>query len=197
MKKRKTAAKRLDPVNREGWRAWLEQNHPTEKEIWLVQHKKHTGQAGLSYEDAVEEALCFGWIDGLVKSVDADKYLLRFTPRQSRSIWSETNKKRVARLIRQGRMTEAGLARIEEAKENGEWDKATLREDTTRIPPELEKALRSNRKAREHLAKLAPSYKKQFFWWIASAKTEITRQKRVRDAVRLLEQNKRLGIANG
>ncbi|MGA7733294.1 MAG: hypothetical protein WCD37_18690 [Chloroflexia bacterium] len=97
---------------REDWRAWLQANHETGREVWLVFYKKHTGQPSLPYNDAVEEALCFGWIDSVEKRLDADRYALRFTPRKPKSNWSESNKRRVRQLVASGRMTEAGLAKV-------------------------------------------------------------------------------------
>jgi len=133
---------------REDWRLWLQENHNTEKEIWLIHYRKGTVKASLQYGDAVEEALWFGWIDGILKKRDEESYVVRYSPRTKKSIWSETNKKRVRKLIKQGRMTEAGMAKIEEAKKNGEWDKATEREDITAIPVELKRALSKNRMAK-------------------------------------------------
>jgi uncharacterized protein YdeI (YjbR/CyaY-like superfamily) len=185
--------KPLQVKDRESWRAWLEKNHSLEKEIWLVHYKKHVAKPGISYEDAVEEALCFGWIDGMLRRVDEEKHVLRYSPRRRGSIWSESNKKRAERMIEQGRMTEAGLAKIREAKDNGEWQKAALREDTANIPPDLESALNANSQARRNFEKLAPSHKKQYIWWITSAKTDQTRQKRIRETVRLVEANERPG----
>jgi uncharacterized protein YdeI (YjbR/CyaY-like superfamily) len=94
------------------WRAWLAQHHADRKEIWLIYYKKTSGKTGISYEDSVEEALCFGWIDGAIKGIDAETYAGRFTPRSPKSSWSESNCSRVARLLRDGRMTNAGLAVI-------------------------------------------------------------------------------------
>jgi uncharacterized protein YdeI (YjbR/CyaY-like superfamily) len=145
-------------ASRDHWRTWLQENHGTEKEIWLIHYKKHTAKPSISYEEAVEEALCFGWIDSIMKSLDDEKYALRYSPRKRGSIWSEANKRRVERMISQGLMTEAGMAKIREAKESGEWQKATVREDTTNIPPDLEEALRANEKARHNFEGLAPSY---------------------------------------
>lgn len=105
------------------WRAWLQANHAVEKEVWLIFYKKHTGISGVTFEEATEEALSFGWVDSIMKRIDEEKYALRYTPRRKGSIWSEGNKRRVANLIEQGRMTEAGLAKIDEAKQSGEWDK--------------------------------------------------------------------------
>jgi uncharacterized protein YdeI (YjbR/CyaY-like superfamily) len=105
-------SKTLYVTNRDEWRAWLEENHATEPEIWLVYYKKHTSQPTIPYEDAVEEALCFGWIDSTAKRIDDEKYAQRFTPRKDHKNWSEPNKQRVRKLIQAGRMTPAGLARI-------------------------------------------------------------------------------------
>ena len=176
------------------WRSWLAENHVAAKEIWLIFYKKRTGRPGLTYVEAVEEALCFGWIDGILKRIDDEKHTVRFSPRRRNSICSEQNKKRVGRLIREGRMTEAGLAKVREAKANGQWAKAAQREDTTLVPPELIDALAENGTARDHFAKLAPSYRRQFIHWIGSAKRDETRHKRVAEAVRLLTRNKRLGM---
>jgi uncharacterized protein YdeI (YjbR/CyaY-like superfamily) len=183
--------KQLHFANRDEWRAWLAEHHATEKEIWLVIYKKHADQPGIAYEDAVEEALCFGWIDGIVKGIDDKKYTLRFSPRKRDSVWSESNKRRVARLIKQGRMTKVGLAKVREAKKSGEWSKATRREDPTNIPADLAKALRANKQAQQNFARLAPSHKKQFIWWITDAKTDETRQRRILKTVRLVAQNKK------
>jgi len=175
----RTQGARLHFASRDDWRAWLEENHATAKDAWLIIYKKHTGKASLSYEEAVEEALCFGWIDGLLKPIDAEKYALRYSPRQQGSVWSETNKRRVAKLIKQGRMTEAGLAKVKEAKANGEWRAATLREDTANIPDDLRQALKANSLARHNFDRLAPSHKRQYIYWITSAKTDKTRQRRI------------------
>jgi uncharacterized protein YdeI (YjbR/CyaY-like superfamily) len=99
-------------TDREGFRQWLEQNHKSKKEIWLIQYKKAAKKPSITYEDAVEEALCFGWIDGTQKSMDAERYALRFSPRRPKSNWTETNKERARRLIATGKMTEAGRAAL-------------------------------------------------------------------------------------
>jgi uncharacterized protein YdeI (YjbR/CyaY-like superfamily) len=180
--------------SRRQWRTWLEKHHADEEELWLIFYKKHTGKKGLVYEDAVQEALCFGWIDGILKRIDDEKHTIRFSPRRRKSIWSPTNKKRVAKLIASGQMTKAGLAKIEEAKRNGQWDKADLLGPEPEVPSELTKALASSKKAQQNFANLAPSYRRQFVWWVASAKRDETRRKRVSEALRLLRENKRLGM---
>ncbi len=104
--------KTFEATHRHDWRAWLEENHHRETEIWLVFYKSHTGHPCVSYEDAVEEALCFGWIDSLVKRIDDDRYAQKFSPRKPGSKWSVSNRRRMAKLIREGRMTPAGLATV-------------------------------------------------------------------------------------
>jgi uncharacterized protein YdeI (YjbR/CyaY-like superfamily) len=190
----KETPKRQCFQGRKNWRAWLAAHHATAQEIWLVIHKKHAAKAGLTYVEALEEALCFGWIDGILKRIDDEKHTIRFTPRRKNSIWSEPNRKRVAKLIQEGRMTEAGLAKIEEAKANGQWEKAAVREDVTLVPPELTAALAGNARARENFEKLAPSYRKQFIYWIGTAKRDQTREKRIKTAIKLLMANRRLGM---
>jgi uncharacterized protein YdeI (YjbR/CyaY-like superfamily) len=119
----KVAAQPLYAATAAAWRAWLKANHAVAKEVWLVLHKKHVTKPCVSLEEATQEAMCFGWVDSLQRRIDDEKHALRFTPRSKRSVWSESNKQRVAALIAQGRMTPAGLAAVEEAKRNGEWDK--------------------------------------------------------------------------
>ncbi len=179
---------------RNEWRTWLAENYAVAKELWLVFHKKHTGKPGLTYDEAVEEALCFGWIDGILKRLDDEKHMTRFCPRRKNSIWSERNKERVRRMIEAGRMTEAGLAKVREAKKNGQWDKAAEREDVTIMPGELAEALAQDERVRLNFEKLAPSYRRQFIYWIGTAKREETRRKRVAAAIRMIRENKRLGI---
>jgi uncharacterized protein YdeI (YjbR/CyaY-like superfamily) len=178
----------------QAWRAWLEKHHATEQSLWLVLYKKHTGKANLVYEDAVREALCFGWIDGIRKRVDDEKHMIRFTPRRPNSMWSPSNKKRVAELIADGRMTAAGLALVREAKRNGQWAKADVPRPVPDIPAELVEALARNKTAQRQFEALAPSHRKQYIGWIASAKRDVTRSKRAAEAVRLLAQKKKLGL---
>jgi len=172
-------------ASREQWRAWLEEHHADAKQAWLVHCKKGAAGPCLGYEDGVEEALCFGWIDGMLKSIDADTYALRYTPRRQGSIWAESNKRRVERLMREGRMTAAGLERIAEAKANGQWDAASSREDTGAVPPDLEQALRMQESAWRSFAEWPNSRKKQYLYWVASAKRPETRQKRIAAVVGL------------
>jgi uncharacterized protein YdeI (YjbR/CyaY-like superfamily) len=180
-------------VDRQRWRDWLARHHASRTEIWLLLNKKHVGEPCVSYDEAVEEALCFGWIDGLVKRVDERQYAIRFTPRKPRSVWSESNKRRVKRLIRAGRMTAAGLALVQAAKDSGEWDRATQRERTTEVPADLEAALRRNGRARQNFHGLAPSHRKMYIAWIVDAKREKTRQRRIREVVARAARNLKPG----
>ena len=186
--------KQLYVTDRDHWRDWLKENHATKKEIWLIYYKKHTGKANIPYDDAVEEALCYGWIDSIIKKIDDEKYARKFTPRNNNSRWSELNKKRVQKTIKQGRMTEVGLAKIKAARKNGQWDKATSASKMPEIPLEFKKALAANKKAKEYFENLASSYRKHYVGWIASAKREQTRKKRIEEAINLLQQNKKLGL---
>ena len=176
---------------REEWRAWLAENHASRDEAWLLHPKKGSPQPGLAYLEALEEALCFGWIDGLLHTVDKDSFALRYSPRKKNSIWSPSNKARALRLIRQGRMTQAGLQKVAEARTNGRWKAASEREATARIPPDLRRALRTRAGALPAFRKLAPSLRKQVLHWMASAKRPATRDKRIKAIVRDVLARKR------
>ena len=168
----------MRPRSRAAWRAWLQRRHATSKGIWLVMAKKHTGLASVSYNDAVEEALCFGWIDTTVHPIDARFYKQLFTPRKARSTWAASNKARVARLIAAGMMTDAGLAVIEAARRNGSW--ASLDGiEALQPPPELAVALDANAAVQRRWASFSPSCRKQFLFWLAGAKRPETRAGRV------------------
>lgn len=186
--------KEIHMTSRHDWRAWLEENHDTKNEIWLIFYKKHTGKPNISYDEAVEEALCFGWIDSIIKKIDDDKFVRKFTPRKPGSKWSESNKKRASRMINEGKMTEAGMVLVSQAKEKGIWQKKSRPKRHFTIPLYVETALKSNEKALENFNKLAKSYKKQYIGWVDSAKREETRKRRLAEVINLLEKNKRLGM---
>jgi len=179
---------------RKEWREWLNKNHNKSSGIWLVFYKKHTGKSTLEYDEAVEEALCFGWIDSIIKKIDDEKYLRKLTPRKSDSRWSELNKKRITKLKNQGLMTEAGIAKVEEAKASGVWNKPDRSQISIDIPKELESALAKNKKARSFFDQLAPSYQKQYIGWITVAKRQETKERRLRESIALLEQGEKLGM---
>ncbi len=181
-------------TDRKQWRAWLEENHATAKGVWLVYYKVHTGKPSVSYSDSVEEALCFGWIDGIIKKLDDERFCRKFMPRKTKSRWSETNKKRAEKIIRQRKMTEAGMVRIKDAKRSGEWSTIRARNKELTIPAFFLEALAKNKKSLEYFNNLAPSYKRNFVGWVSSAKQEKTRTKRLAEALSYLEQNKKLPL---
>jgi uncharacterized protein YdeI (YjbR/CyaY-like superfamily) len=171
------------PGDRPAWRAWLRDHHATSPGIWLVLDKKASRDAGrLTYDAAVEEALCFGWIDGLARTLDGARYRLLLTPRRPGSPWSRPNKTRVEALVAQGLMTAAGLARIDAAKADGSWTALDAVEDLV-IPPDLAAALAADPAARRHFDAFSDSAKKGILWWIVSAKRPETRARRVRETV--------------
>ena len=131
--------------SREEWRNWLASHHALEKEAWLVYYKQGAGVQGVDYESSVEEALCFGWVDSIIKKIDETSYARKFTPRKDDAKWSVSNKARVEKIIREGRMTEVGMAKVESAKRSGAWDNPVNKPvfDLT-MPPEFEKALQEN-----------------------------------------------------
>jgi uncharacterized protein YdeI (YjbR/CyaY-like superfamily) len=180
--------------DREAWRAWLAQHHASRDEVWLLMYKKHVDRPCVTLEEAVEEALCFGWIDGKLYRVDDEKHVLRFTPRRPGSVWSKTNKERVARLEAAGLMTAAGRAAVAAAKRSGQWRRADERERVGAPPADLEKALRGDARARACWGTLAPSHKKTYIHWILDAKRAETRERRVAETVRRLAAGRRPGI---
>jgi uncharacterized protein YdeI (YjbR/CyaY-like superfamily) len=166
-------------LSRQGWRSWLERNHTHATEAWLVLFKAAYREARLSLADAVEEALCFGWIDGKLRPLDARCYALRFSPRRPGSVWSVTNIARVRRLTREGKMAPAGLAKVADARRNGQWQAAQGRERTDRPPPDLRAALRRRRGATAGYRLLTQSRRKQLLHLLATSKRLETRQKRM------------------
>lgn len=180
-------------TSREEWRTWLAKHHESQSEVWLIYYKKHTGRPRIPYDDAVEEALCFGWIDSLVKRIDDAKFAQKFTPRKDCTRWSALNKRRVRKLIREGRMTEAGLAKIEVAIQ-GDEPQAKPGKAKRALPRFVRQALTANPKAWEHFQNLAPSYRRLYIGWIMHAKKPETRARRLKEAVALLAQNKKLGL---
>ena len=168
----------VQPKSRAAWRAWLEKNHAASSGIWLVYAKKHTGIPSLSYADAVEEALCFGWIDSLVHPIDDALYKQIFTPRKPASAWSPLNKTRVEKLIAAGQVMAAGMKMIELAKTSGRWDAHAQTEALT-MPPELKKALNGNASAKKNWPTYTVSQQKAFLRMLHDAKTPDTRAKRI------------------
>ena len=184
--------KTLLVTDREQWRRWLEQNHTREREVWLIFKKIHTGQPSIPYEDSVEEALCFGWIDSLIQRIDEDRYARKFTPRKPGSKWSQLNKRRVAKMIESGRMKEAGLALVDFPLTDAK--SPPVPHPMPDLPDWLASALKANPMAWENFNKLPPSHRRNYIGWISDAKREETRQRRIQEALGLLAKNERLGL---
>ena len=180
--------------DRAAWRAWLAKNHATAREAWLVYYKKGVTKTSVTYQEAVEEALCYGWIDSIIRTIDAERYQQRFTPRGPRSTWSAINKQRIATLERQGRMTAAGRATIEVAKGNGSWDRPAAVELDPAVAPALDAALAGDREARQIFDALPPSHRKQYLLWISSAKRDETRARRIAQTLELVRAGRRPGM---
>ena len=181
-------------ATRKEWRDWLRRHHDEIAGVWLIFYKRRTDKPTLEYDEAVEEALCFGWIDSTIKRIDDEKYVRKLTPRTAGSRWSEANRKRVTKLEEQGRMTEAGIAKVREAKASGRWGKTDRPNIPLEIPKELKSALAKSRKAKKFFDELAPSYRRQIIGWIATAKRSETRERRVSESIALLERGERLGM---
>lgn len=171
------------------WRAWLAKHHDSETEVWLVFRKRHTGQASIAYEDAVNEALCFGWIDSLIKRLDDERYARKFTPRKPGSRWSTANRKRYARLQASGGLMPAGL-KFAPTSRSGDAPRPSI----TRIPRYISRALKSHPAARSYFETLAPSYRRHYVAWIDSAKRQETKMRRLEEAIGLLKVGKKLGL---
>lgn len=177
-------------ADRQQWRQWLTDNYKTAPGIWFVFYKKKTGHPTLTYAEAVEEALCFGWIDSLPRKMDNERHALKFSPRKPRSVWSQPNKERIERLIANGQMTTAGLAKIEQAKQDGSWD-ALTDSDNLLVPDELETALLANPVARANFYGFPPGARKIILGWIGSAKRPETRAARIAQTVSQAAEGKR------
>ena len=177
------------------WRKWLKENHNKENEVWFVYHKKEAGKPSVDYEVSVEEALCYGWVDSIIKKIDDKKYVRKFTPRKDDSKWSESNKRRVEKLIAEKRMTNIGMAKIEAAKKNGMWENViTPPVISLEVPAALAKALSENKKAQAFWSGLKPTHQKEFLRWINSAKREETVERRIKESIAMLNKSEKLGL---
>lgn len=179
---------------RTDWRQWLAANHSISEGIWMVYYKKHTKRACVSYNDAVEEALCYGWIDSIVKTVDNEKYKQKYSPRRKNSVWSKVNKARVEKMIKEGLMTPFGLRKIEEAKKNGQWDKAYGTRKMPEMPSEFKQALEKDLKAYTNFMNFAKSYQSNYLHWYISAKRPETKEKRLQIIIERSRENKKPGL---
>ncbi len=178
----------IHPTTRSEWRAWLEANHALSPGVWLVSYRPQTGRPQVGYEEAVEEALCFGWIDSKSKTLDDTRSLQWMCPRKAGSGWSKSNKERIERLEPAGLLTEAGRAVVEEAKQSGAWSSLDAVE-ALEIPDDLAAALAGSAAAEVNYDAFPPSSKKLILTWIATAKRPDTRARRIEETVRLAGQN--------
>lgn len=184
----------VQPGTRAAWRRWLERHHTRERGVWFVAFKKSSGKARMTYEDMIEEALCFGWIDGQARALDAERSMLWLSPRRPRSIWSLPNKQRVERMLAAGLMRAAGQAAIDRAKANGSWN-ALDTIDALEMPDDFATALATRPKARAHFDAFPKSAKRAMLEWVRQAKRPETRARRIADAAAMAGDNERLGQA--
>ena len=176
--------------NRAAWRRWLEKNHDKKTDVWLLFHKKGNQAPCVKYEEAILEALCFGWIDSTARKRDDTSFVMYFASRKPRSVWSKINKGRIKKLIDQGLMTRAGLEKIEIAKANGSWTFLDSIEELV-MPADLKKSLTRNKKALKYFEAFPGSVKKAIYSWIEHAKRAVTRQARIKETVMLAAKNQR------
>lgn len=160
------------------FRGWLEKNHDTKDELIVAYYKKASGKPSMTWSESVDQALCFGWIDGVRRSIDDVSYCIRFTPRRPRSIWSPVNIKKMRVLSKEGLLTDAGKAAYRK-RSRKRSERYSYEQRDVQLAPEYEKKIKANRKAWSYWQKLAPSYKKQSIWWVMSAKKEETRLRRL------------------
>jgi uncharacterized protein YdeI (YjbR/CyaY-like superfamily) len=179
----------LEVASRGEWRQWLTDHHDSRAEIWLVFRKRHRGGPAVGVGEAIEEALCFGWIDSLVRRLDDDRYARKFTPRKASSRWSTINRRRYADMKARGLLTEAGSSRPP-TEASGDAPRPSVEE----LPGYLERRLKADRKAWRHFERLAPSYQRAYVAWIVAAKREDTRERRLREAIDKLAAGEKLGL---
>ncbi|GAA3932562.1 hypothetical protein GO495_16555 [Chitinophaga oryziterrae] len=175
------------PAGRQDWRQWLKENHHSKQSVWLVYYKKRSGVPTITYSDAVDEALCFGWIDSTKKSIDSETFMQFFCKRKSNSVWSKINKGKVQRLIEEDLMTQAGYESIETAKQNGWWTILDNVEEL-KIPNDLQTAFKAKSGSKDFFLSLSKSVRKSILQWLVLAKRPETRQKRICEIAELAAQ---------
>ena len=184
--------KTFSPKTLGQWRAWLAEHHDSDSEVWLIFHKLHSGVASIDYKDALDEALCFGWVDSLVKRLDDRRYARKFTPRRADSRWSTLNRERYAALKASGRLKSAGIDRA--PTDRGYGPRPPRFEMPSKVPAYILKALRKNPAALRHFEALAPAHRRRYLGWIETAKHEATKARRLHEAIQLLNAGKVLGL---
>lgn len=174
--------------NAHEWREWLHNNHSSSKGVHLVFYKVGSSNESMRWEDAVQVAICYGWIDSTVRKIDEERRRQMFTPRKDKSVWSKLNKSYIEKLTAQNLMHGSGLKKIETAKKNGSWESLDAVE-SLEIPKDLESAFAKNKTASDNYQKFSPSYRKSYLYWLNQAKREETRTARILEIIRLCEQN--------
>lgn len=175
------------PSTTADWREWLQENHLSKQSIWLIYYKKKSKIPSISWSEAVDEALCFGWIDSTARPIDDEKYMQFFTRRKATSVWSKINKDKVEKLIAAGKMSQAGFESIEKAKQNGSWTILDSVEELA-IPEDLEVAFQANDGSKDFFMGLSKSVRKAILQWLVLAKQQSTRQKRINEIAELAAQ---------
>ncbi len=186
--KEKDGVETVCPQSRQEWRKWLMRNHRAKQSVWLIAYKKKSNVPSVVWSDAVDEALCFGWIDSVRKPVDHEKFIQLFSKRKANSGWSKINKQKVQRLIDEGLMAEAGLEVIERAKQNGSWSILDKVEELE-IPKDLSKEFKARPGSRQYFLSLSKSSRKAILQWLVLAKRPETREKRLTEIAELAAQN--------
>ena len=167
---------------RAAWRRWLKKNHAAQREVWVMLYKKQVGR-GMQYPEAVEEALCFGWVDGQLRTIDKRCHMLRFSPRKPSSTWAPSNIARMKRLIKEKKMTRAGLEVFTPSKHPERVAPVTLTPKSLNVPPDLRRALRARSRAWKHWRAYPRSFRRIAIWWVRSAKKPETRERRIKNIV--------------
>lgn len=178
-------------ASKKKWTDWLARQHDKSAGMWLKLAKKDSGISSVTYDEALESALCYGWIDGQKKGFDDKYWLQKFTPRGPKSIWSKINTEKVERLIKSGEMMPAGLKAIEAAKKDGRWDAAYASQKNISIPEDFQAALEKNKKAKDFFAMLKSAERYSFLFRIQTAKKAETRAKRIQQFVEMLERHEK------
>ena len=182
----------VHPKSRAAWRTWLAKNHNKKTKVALVKYKKHTGKPTISHQEAMDEAICFGWIDTTVNRLDDERYIRRFAKRTKKSRWSNATQRYAKRLIKEGRMTPAGLEAYQWGLKHPVIDHGLPKNPP--IPADLKKALTKSKKAQQHFTHFAPSYKRFYIYWIEKAKLPETRKRRIADVYQRALENKKPGL---
>jgi len=178
------------PRSRQEWRNWLQENHAKKQSVWLIYYKKKSNVSTILYSDAVDEALCFGWIDSKSKPIDEHKFMQFFSKRKEKSVWSKVNKEKIERLTKEGLMTNAGYEIIEKAKQNGSWNILDEAE-ALHIPEDLEGEFDKRPNAKLYFLRLSRSDKRNILQWLILAKRQETREKRITEIVELADKNQK------